>query len=60
MGTDIELGRMKEYVAISRKVLLTAMDARSMHVSLLANIYHEALHAYRVELRRVRSKEDSK
>ena len=57
---NTKLDRLKEFADTARQVCLAAMDVRSSHATDMANIYLKALHAYRVELRRVRAEGDSK
>jgi len=54
---NIKLVRLRDDAEIARQVCIESMDRRSIYTSEMSNIYFKALYAYRVELRRVRTKE---
>ncbi len=54
---NTKLARLREFAETARVVCLLAMDQRSIRATEMTNIYFKALHAYRVELRRVRKQE---
>lgn len=54
---NTKLAHLRDFAEHARRVCLATMDCRSARAAAMANIYFTALHAYRVELRRVRMKE---
>ena len=55
-----KLEELRDDAEITRQVCLEAMDRRYLCADDMVNLHFKALHAYRVELRRVRKKGESK